>query len=108
MTKTVYECVVLPATNDFNGDGKSDLVLQLTDGSTSIALLNGTSFVSGGFQTGPGSTIKVVGVGDFNGDGKADLAWQQTDGSIYIGLMNGTSFVSGAFLTGPGSLVVKP
>ena len=106
-----YSSAALPSTakNDFNGDGKSDLVWQLADGSTYIGLMNGTSFLSGGFQTGPGSTIKVVGVGDFNGDGKSDLVWQLADGSTYIGLMNGTSFLSGGFQTGPGStIVVRP
>ena len=71
--------------------------------------MNGTSWIGGAFQNGPGSTIKVVGVGDFNGDGKADLVWQLTDGSTYIGLMNGTSWIGGAFQTGPGStIVVRP
>ena len=49
----------LSKTGDFNGDGQSDLVWQLTDGSTYIGLMNGTSWIGGAFQTGPGSTIVV-------------------------------------------------
>lgn len=40
-----------------NGDGKADIVLQLADGSTYIALLNGSSFIRVGFLTGPENSV---------------------------------------------------
>ena len=45
---------------DFNGDSKSDIVWQHTDGSMGVWLMNGVSAISSGGLLGPGSGWSVV------------------------------------------------
>jgi alpha-tubulin suppressor-like RCC1 family protein len=91
------QIVVLPALpNDFNGDGKSDLLWQNTNGAASMWLMNGAtpqSFIS--FGPYAGWTV-LSGEADFNGDGKSDLVWTNTNGAASIWLMNGTTVLSTA------------
>jgi hypothetical protein len=83
------------ARNDFNGDGRSDLLLRSEDGGWITDWL-GTA--NGGFTTnGTLSTIffsrdwNVAGIGDFNGDGRDDLLLQRDDGWLtnWLGTANG-------------------
>src|SRR5439155_1285036 len=80
---------------DFDGDGRSDIAWQNTDGSTAMWLMNGVSLSSGGGLLGPGTGWNVKAIGDFNGDGKNDIAWQHIDGSCAFWLMNGLSLSNG-------------
>ena len=82
-------------SGDFNGDGKSDILWQGSDGMPAIWLMDGTTAVSvgaaGSFNPGPSWQIK--GTGDFNGDGKSDILWQDSGGAAAIWLMDGTNAV---------------
>jgi hypothetical protein len=85
---------------DFNGNHRSDILLQ--DNSTGervIWLMNGTSYsrgVSLGFVP---TQWQIVGTGDFNGKGKTDILWQNpSTGERVIWLMNGTSYSRGVSL----------
>ena len=74
-------------TGDFNGDGKSDILFQNTNGQVAIWEMDGTNPIAGGSQwvgANPGPDWKVVGTGDFNGDGKSDILFQNTDGQAAI------------------------
>jgi serralysin len=85
-------------TGDFNGDGRSDILFQNTDGQVAIWEMNGTSPIAGGSQwvgANPGPDWKAVGTGDFNGDGKSDILFQNTDGQVAIWEMNGTNPIAG-------------
>ena len=76
--------------SDFNGDGRSDLVLQNNDGTIAIQQqvnLAATSLVTLG---NPGPSWHVMGSGDFNGDGQSDLLLQNDNGTVVDYLMNGT------------------
>jgi FG-GAP-like repeat len=111
-SKTIGVTIKSPnARNDFNGDGKSDLLLQLNsagnslNGNVMIDLMNGTTITSSAatnFTSGIAGW-SAIGTGDFNADGKADILWQNADGTPAIWLMNGTSFTSVGFLPNPGS-----
>ena len=84
------------APSDFNGDSKSDILLQNTSGQASIWDMNGNTFVGGGaVSPNPGPSWTAVGTGDFNGDGHADILWQNSDGQASIWDMNGTSMIGG-------------
>lgn len=80
---------------DFNGDGRSDLLLEANDATVTVwfAQPNG-SFAPASWTLNPGSSWHVVGVGDVNGDGRADVVWQNDDGHIttWLGQPDG-SFV---------------
>ena len=84
--------------HDFNGDGKSDILWQSSDGTPAIWLMDGmnavTAGAAGSFNPGPSWHVKDS--GDFNGDGKSDILWQNDDGTPAIWLMNGTTVLSTA------------
>jgi hypothetical protein len=85
------------AVGDFNGDGKSDLVVTTTAGTVNVLLNNGDG--SGTFGATPayalGGAATSVAVGDFNGDGKSDLVVTTTAGTVNVLLNNGDG--SGTF-----------
>jgi serralysin len=66
----------LAATDDFNGDGKTDLLWRNTNGVFTIWSSNGLGFAP---NTVVDSSVSagwtLAATGDFNGDGKTDLLW---------------------------------
>src|SRR5262249_44048635 len=98
--------------NDFDGSGKSDLLLQnlplsgTRDNSGTpdvrVELLNGLTIASSGTITTPnGWTVEAS--DDFNHDTKADIIVQTADGTPQIWLMNGTSVTSTVALPNSGT-----
>jgi hypothetical protein len=77
-------------TGDFNGDGKTDLVLY--NSKTALAYIgsgngNGTFAFQSLFWS-PG--YNFVATGDLNGDGKTDVAlYNSSTGTMYTGISNG-------------------
>jgi hypothetical protein len=80
--------------NDFNGDGRSDILLRHDDGRVTDWL--GTS--AGAFSsnsanllTGVSTDWQIAGTGDFNGDGRDDVMWRNVDGRItnWLGTASG-------------------
>ena len=94
-----------PVHDDFNSDGKSDILWRST--------ANGDAFLwnsngSGGFTFQDLGVVdpsyQAAGVGDFNGDGEADVLWRNpTSGDAFLWNSNG----SGGF-TGQDLGVVDP
>ncbi|MBF0345837.1 MAG: DUF1566 domain-containing protein [Nitrospirae bacterium] len=86
------------ATMDFNGDGKSDLLMyNAAAGTTYLWLMSGTSIASGiSPATIADINWQIAGAGDFDGDGKTDMFWYNaTTGVFYIWLMDGSTIKSG-------------
>jgi hypothetical protein len=79
------------AHNDFNGDGRSDVLWRNDNGSLSDWLAAG----NGAFGAGAGTNVpldwKVAGTGDFNGDGREDILWRNDSGQVnnWLGQPNG-------------------
>ncbi len=94
------------AKNDFNGDGKSDVLFQFSvgplNGTSQIDFMNGTSVASQAMVRSPGLFWSVVGSGDFNADGKADILFQNIDGTPQISTMDGSTVTSTTTLSDPG------
>ena len=92
---------------DFNGDAKSDILWQNSDGTPAIWLMDGTSVLTNGpaGPFNPGASWQIKATGDFNFDTKADILWQGADGTPAIWLMDGltvlTNGPAGAFNPGP-------
>jgi hypothetical protein len=97
------------ANNDFNGDGRSDVLWQNTNGTVRDWLgQEGGAFAGNiakvNILTGP--EWHAVGTGDFNGDGAVDILWQHDNGTVrdWLGQADG-SFVGNIdkvnILTGP-------
>jgi hypothetical protein len=97
-------------SNDFNGDGRSDLLWHNDDGRTEawLGLANGGFLTSGPIF--PGGPLFVT--GDFNGDGRTDvLQYGSTvfgveesarDGSFYFNYESATSFTPNWTIAGAG------
>jgi hypothetical protein len=91
------------ATDDFDGDGKSDILWRHRElGKNSLWLMDGRTLRPG---SGPLPTVQdtdrvVAGTGDFNGDGRCDVLWRhEIRGRNSMWLMDG-----GSVLPGSGSL----
>jgi hypothetical protein len=80
------------ATSDFNGEGKSDILFQNTNGQAAVWLINGTTPISEPLVgSNPGPSWQVITARDFNGDGDADILFQNTNGQPAVWLMNGAT-----------------
>jgi hypothetical protein len=83
--------VTAPASDDFNGDSKSDIALRDGNGDIAFWLMNASAVLSSGGVGGIRSTWSIVGQRDFNGDGMADLLWRDTSGNLAMWFMKGPS-----------------
>ena len=89
------------AENDFNGDGRSDLLLRHTNGWSTewLGQANG-SFADNGAVASNWlhPDWRLAGSGDFNGDGRSDLLLRHTNGWIteWLGQANGSFSDNGA------------
>jgi hypothetical protein len=79
----------LAVDRDFNGDGKSDILLQNTSGALDMWLMDGFQIVTHRVLGTVPAGWTVAAVGDFNGDHKADLLFRHTTGTVAILLMDG-------------------
>ncbi len=108
-------------TNDFNGDGKTDLVWHNSStGETKVWFMSGSRISSQVTVVDEnarpiliGLPWSIVGTNDFNEDGKADLLWHNgSTGETQMWLMDGRSIVRRATVDaardGGGSLVGPP
>jgi pimeloyl-ACP methyl ester carboxylesterase len=88
---------LLSTPNDFNGDAKSDILWQNTNGSIAQWQMNGlTATAKAVGALTPGWSI--AGTGDFNSDAKSDILFQNTNGTVATWLMNGSTVTSTSVL----------
>ncbi|MBY0299787.1 MAG: FG-GAP-like repeat-containing protein [Methylobacterium sp.] len=78
-------------TNDFNGDGRSDILWRDTSPSFFVSTWQMNANGQPGSmprigQVGPAWVIQ--GTGDFNGDGRSDILWRDSNGYINTWQMN--------------------
>ncbi len=77
-------------SSDFNGDGKSDILFQHTDGRHAVWLLDGPNFIGSrqlaGVRLPP--AWKSVALADFNDDGIADILFQHSTGGLAVGFLD--------------------
>jgi hypothetical protein len=89
------------AANDFNGDGKPDLIWHnVATGQVVAWLMNGPTLV-GQFliATVPDTQWRVVATADMNADGRTDIIWRNvTTGQNAVWYMDGMTVVSQALL----------
>ena len=92
-----------PVRNDFNGDGKSDILWRNDFGSVALWQMNGATVTSGSLTSVPNidASWKAAGTGDFNGDGKSDILWRNTSGAIAVWAMNGPTVTSSTLTSTP-------
>ena len=83
--------------DDFNGDGTSDVLLQLGGTVVDWTIKNG-AYQSGNTLTTGATGFTVVGKGDVNGDGTADIVLQ-SGGTVVDWIMKNGAYQSGNILT---------
>jgi Ca2+-binding RTX toxin-like protein len=66
------------ANNDFDGDGKSDILWRNTATGADAIWKGGDGATVQTVTAVANQDWKVVGTGDFNGDGKADILWRNS------------------------------
>lgn len=97
-----YESYPYLFHDDFDGDGKADLVFQ-NQATNQVALwnMNGQTVNGGALLADvPAAGYQVVGTADFNGDGHPDLLFQnQTTGQLALWYMNGAVRTGGVALS---------
>ena len=90
-----------PVSNpfDFNGDGKTDYVLQnVSTHQTALWYLNNNIFLGGASGPTLPAGWSLVDVADFNGDGKPDYAlFNPITRQTAIWYMNNNDFIGGAY-----------
>jgi VCBS repeat-containing protein len=89
--------------DDLNGDGKSDVVLQNSGGTTVVFTMNGGLITAGTSLGNFGAGTQLVGTGDFNGDGTADTLVEGPGGSLVVFTVQNTSYTAGYSLGSYGS-----
>ena len=75
--------------NDFDGDGRSDVLWRIADGTVSTWLSNGDGFSAQSNFASP--DWRVVATGDFDGDGQSDILWRHDSGLVasWLGQLGG-------------------
>ncbi|MDB6026463.1 MAG: hypothetical protein JWM68_2686 [Verrucomicrobiales bacterium] len=84
--------------NDFNNDGKPDILLRHKAGYVSLWRMDGLTLNrTVNLPTLPlTSAWKIVGLGDFNRDGQMDLLVRHNTGSMGMWFMRGSQFIGAA------------
>ena len=102
-------------TGDFNGDGRTDVIQQLTNGQ--LKIWPSTGDISADNLLFTSATARIVGsgwtqanipriiTGDFNGDGRTDIIAQLTDGILRAWSSSGDVSADSRLFPGPVRLV---
>ncbi|WP_275896060.1 M10 family metallopeptidase C-terminal domain-containing protein [Sphingomonas crusticola] len=88
------------SANDFNGDGRSDIVWHHVSGAVSTWQFGGTThgdqIQQSVYNGSADPSWNIIETGDFDGNGSADFLWRNTNGTIAIWNATGNgSFVGG-------------
>ena len=72
----------IAAADDFDGDGRTDVLIRnRDDGRWSMSLMNGRRVRAGGLvDLARNRQLQVLETGDFNGDGRADVLLRNVSG----------------------------
>jgi glucose/arabinose dehydrogenase len=106
-TGTVYKFAaaapaVVARPSDLSGEGRSDLVLQNSDGRIAAWLMNGTTTTATANLIGAGAGWTVTHIADLDGNGKSDIVFRHTDGRVYVYQMDGVTVTGGKELMPAG------
>ena len=87
---------------DFNGDGRSDVLLQHANGFVALWQMNGNQIVSNLGVAAPSAQYHAAGVADFDADGRSDILMQHENGFVALWQMNGNQITSNLAVADPG------
>ncbi len=92
--------------NDFNGDGKADMLWRNADNGVAVIwLMDGTTRLTFGSIGEIDRVWQVIRVEDYNGDNKADITFRNIDtGGTVIWLMDGLSVIEKRLVAAPPAM----
>ena len=79
----------LAAKDDFNADGKTDILLRHDNGTIALWTMNGTQKAADQVVSPLGNDWHIAATDDFNGDGKSDILLRHDNGTVALWTMNG-------------------
>ena len=100
-TPPVYPNFSKVKKNDFNNDGKSDIIWRNKAGGDNVVwYMNGKDYVSGeAMLKAPDLNWELSTIVDFNNDGKPDIIWRhKLNGNNVVWYMNGKNYISSELL----------
>lgn len=90
------------ATDDFDGNGNTDVLWRHAVSGTCFIVTTGTQYwyvhQAGVYHYEPDLAWQIVDTADLNGDGMADVIWRNTDGRVWVQLMNGFTQIGGGVI----------
>ena len=91
-----YKVTPISFPNDFNGDGKQDILLRSeSSGKLRLFIMNGSEIISDTEFADPGVSWEVAGIADFNGDRKADILFRHAvSGEVWLYQMDGNTITA--------------
>ena len=92
-----FDDVTVPGSapsNNFNGDGMSDLLWRHAGGQVAEWQMNGAQIANNLGVAAPGNEWHFQDTGDFGGDGRSDVMWRHDSGQVVLWQMNGNQIVS--------------
>ena len=90
---SVFSAIEL-TPNDFNGDGRSDILWRHSSGQVVEWQMNGAQIAANLSVAIPGNEWHFQDTGDFGGDGRSDVMWRHDTGQVVLWQMNGNQIVS--------------
>jgi uncharacterized protein YjiK/aryl carrier-like protein len=95
--------VTAATRNDFNGDGKSDILWRSDIGGVAVWQMNGATVTNASLASTPSldNSWKTAGTGDFNGDSKSDILWRNDSGAVAVWTMNGSTITASNLTSTP-------
>ncbi len=82
------------AGNDFNGDGRSDILWRHAGGAVAEWQMDGSQIAANLSVAWPGNEWHFQDTGDFGGDGMSDVMWRHDTGQVVLWRMDGSQIVS--------------
>jgi hypothetical protein len=97
----VTEILHCSATPDFDGDGKTDLILSDQMSQKCVGTLMDGLYKVQNKGLGGSETWRIVGIGNFDGNSTTDILWRENTSGIYLGtLMDGLVKIENQNLSG--------
>jgi hypothetical protein len=100
--RTANGVISAPTEQDFNNDGRSDILFSDPYGKLSTADVIGATVVGGGALGRRGAGWSYVATGDFGHDGAAGLLFQDSSGDIADWLIGDDAVNGGGVIGAPG------
>ena len=85
---------MIAGLDDFNGDGKTDLLWRHASGQVDLWTMDGATPLNTQVIANATPDWTITGTGDFNGSGKSNILWRGPNGVVTTWVMDGGAFLA--------------